>query len=113
MITNTSYQTIKELAEYLSKEYNSFPIPLDMIINEEGILVHFDNYELGSFDGMTTFDDGEYFIHINLDSGNKPNNQRGRFTLSHELCHYYIDSHREDLLEPHPSKMSQKQYNQI
>lgn len=117
MITNTSKQTIKDLAEYLSKEYNIFPIPLDIIIKEEEIPVYYDHYHVNSFDGMTTFDNGTYFIHINKDQGNLENNQRGRFTLSHELGHYYIDSHREGLkqgiLEPHPSRMSMQQYNQI
>lgn len=117
MIANTSNQTIKELAEYLSKEYNTFPIPLHKIIEEEEIPVFYDNYNNDTFDGMTTFDEGEYYIHINIDRGNHENNQRGRFTLSHELGHYYIDSHREGLklgvLEPHPSQMGLEQFNKI
>ncbi|MDM1350926.1 ImmA/IrrE family metallo-endopeptidase [Myroides marinus] len=117
MIPNTSQQTIKDLAEYLSKDYNSFPVPLDLIIKEEQIPVFYDYYDSDSFDGMTTFEDGQYFIHINKDRRNLENNERGRFTLSHELGHYYIDAHREGLrqgvLEPHPSKMSKQQYDQI
>ena len=49
--------------------------------------------------------------------GNKQNSPRGRFTLAHELGHYFIDTHRvglkKGLLKPHPSHTNQKQHHAI
>ncbi|WP_257670491.1 ImmA/IrrE family metallo-endopeptidase [Parapedobacter tibetensis] len=56
---------------------------------------------------MLVYDDNEFHIHINQDRGNDLHTNRGRFSLSHELAHYYINEHRiglqSGLLEPHAS----------
>lgn len=109
--------SIKELAETIALEYQEKVTPLDEILNDEGLAVFYDGYGKDTFDGMTFYDNGKFFIHLNTDLGNKPNSARGRFTLAHELGHYYIDSHRlglkNGLLKPHPSKTNQKQFYQI
>ena len=44
-------------------------------------------------------------IHLNTASGNGANSAKGRFTLAHELGHYFIDQHRMALIngtmQPH------------
>ena len=109
--------SIKDLAETIALEYQEKTTPLDKILDEEGLAVFYDSYGKNTFDGMTFYDNGKFFIHLNTDLGNRPDSSRGRFTLAHELGHYYIDSHRlglkKGLLKPHPSKTNQKQHNQI
>lgn len=109
--------SIKELAETIALEYRNKATPIEDIINEEGLAVFYDSYGRDSFDGMTLYDKGKFFIHLNTDLGNKPGSAKGRFTLAHELGHYYIDSHRiglrKGLLAPHPSRTNKKQFNLI
>ena len=54
---------------------------------------------------------------LNIDKHNRPGSDRGRFTLAHELGHYFIDAHRiglkNGLLEPHPSLTNRKQFTTI
>lgn len=109
--------SIKELAEVIALEYEEKTTPLDKIIEDEELYVFYDSYGSNTFDGMTIYDNGKFNIHINTDLGNKRDSPRGRFTLAHELGHYYIDSHRiglkNGLLKPHPSKTNQKQFHRI
>jgi hypothetical protein len=50
---------------------------------------------------------GRFHIYCNLDRENLPSSPRARFTLSHELGHYFIDEHQNNLasgqVRPHPS----------
>lgn len=114
MIRNSFKPNIKYLAESIAMGFNKKTTPLEEIIKEEELKVFYDDYEKGTFDGMTIFDKGNFYIHINTANSNKPDNGRGRFTLAHELGHYMIDSHRigliSGLLEPHPSKTNQQQH---
>lgn len=109
--------SIKELAENIALEYPEKITPLEKILEDEGLSVFYDSYGKNTFDGMTFYDNGKFYIHINTDLGNRPSSARGRFTLAHELGHYYIDSHRiglkKGLLKAHPSRTNQKQFNQI
>ena len=109
--------SIKELAETIALDYQDKVTPLDKIINDEELSVFYDGYGKNTFDGMTIYENGKFYIHINTDLGNKKDSVKGRFTLAHELGHYYIDSHRiglkKGLLSPHPSRTNQKQFNQI
>lgn len=82
------------------------PINPEAIILRKKIALCFDHYE-DAFDGMLEYEDGQFFIHCNLDRDNQPGSARGRFTLAHELGHYFIDEHRNNLVSgqvpPHPS----------
>jgi len=106
-INNTSKISIKELAEFLALEYEDIITPLDKIIESEELPVFYDDYG-DSFDGVTFFDNSNFYIHINTQRGNKIGSTRCRFTLAHELGHYFIDNHRiglqKGILKPHPSK---------
>ncbi len=105
---------IKRLAEYIALQYDEKITPLEKIVEEEELEVFYDNYESNTFDGMTIYDYGKFYIHLNIDKYNRPDSDRGRFTLAHELGHYFIDTHRiglkNGLLEPHPSQTNQKQF---
>lgn len=83
------------------------PISLDEVAADEGLCVLYDDYGEDTFDGMTWYEpeQGKFFIHINTQRGNRKDNVRGRFTLAHELGHYFIDHHRHALesgrMQPH------------
>lgn len=49
---------------------------------------------------------GRFFIFCNRDRGNSPNLPRGRFTLAHELGHYFIPEHRLALERGAPKHQS-------
>lgn len=83
------------------------PIPLMEIAKDEGICVIFDEYGTNTFDGMTWYEAEQdiFYMHINTARHNGENNTKGRFTLAHELGHYFIDHHRRALqignMKPH------------
>lgn len=109
MAISTSGEVLN-LANEIAQQYE-IPIPLLDIAEEEFIKVIYDDYGSTTFDGLTWFDaeTDDFFIHLNTNSlrNNKPNSVKGRFTLAHELGHYFIPHHRLGLingeLKPHGS----------
>ena len=101
---------ILSLASEIAERYEA-PIPLLEIAEEELIRVICDDYGAMTFDGLTWFEaeTDEFFIHLNTNKlkGNYPKSVKGRFTLAHELGHYFIPYHRLGLmngeLKPHGS----------
>jgi Zn-dependent peptidase ImmA (M78 family) len=92
------FKEIGELAETISNEYfpQIFVDPLK-IIHELGLTYSFGHYR-DAFDGLLECKDGKFHIYCNLDRVESPNSPRARFTLAHELGHYFIDEHRNALL---------------
>jgi Zn-dependent peptidase ImmA (M78 family) len=97
------------LAENIANKFSDKNISLlNKIAKLEDLPVHYDNYE-NAFDGMLLYDseNSDFHIHINIDNGNHEDSKRGRFTLAHELGHFFLDEHRlglkYGLLEPHAS----------
>lgn len=101
------------LTSYLHLEYSTnYSIDLEAIVADEGIIVHYDDYE-NAFDGMFLIDSGKHHIHLNITRGNHKKSGRGRFSLAHELGHYLIDEHHTDILtgklKPHQSFLKNAQ----
>jgi len=99
---------ISDFTAYISNEFSDGNVTsLEDILEFEELPCHFDHYE-DYFDGMLLFDQQRFHIHINIDRRNSLESKRGRFTLAHELAHYFIDEHRiglkHGLLQPHGSK---------
>lgn len=94
------------IAESIASLY-PIPIPLNELAKEEGITIIYDNYGSNTFDGITWYvpRTDKFYIHINVERGNTAFNNKGRFTLAHELGHYFIDHHRHALengkMQPH------------
>lgn len=107
MLTEYRKTEIIKLSEFITSIYSeSIATPLESIAKDEGVSFYFDNYE-DAFDGMLLYDKRDFHIHINIDTGNRQNSKRGRYTFAHELGHYFINEHRIGLkygyLEPHSS----------
>lgn len=100
---------ISNLAKFVANDFSDKNRTLlDEIAVYEEVPIHYDNYE-DAFDGMLLYDieSNDFHIHINIDNGNNQDSKRGRFTLAHELGHFFLDEHRlglkYGLLEPHAS----------
>jgi Zn-dependent peptidase ImmA (M78 family) len=116
MIKNSSLSGIKYLAESIALEYLEVITPLEKIIEEEELTLYYDTYG-DTFDGMTIHDNDFFYIHINTFRGNKPDTPRARFTIAHELAHYFIDNHRLGLMKgyltPHISRNNEESHSKI
>ncbi len=99
---------IMDLAEEVASRYDE-PVPLLKVAEDEFIKIIFDDYGSSTFDGLTWFEEGtdDFYIHLNIQTGNNNRTTKGRFTLAHELGHYFIPTHRKGLingtLKPHGS----------
>lgn len=108
---------INKLANFIACEFSVGNTTfLEAIVEDEELPLHLDHYE-DCFDGMLVYDVTRFHVHVNLDRGNALSKKRGRFTLAHELGHYFIDEHRIGLkygsLEPHGSLHDVNHVNQI
>lgn len=96
MITEHKRNCLKEMAEQIAALYQVGQVTaLHNIAASEEITICYDHYE-DTFDGLLVYEEeqDQWYIHINLDRGNSENSFRGRFSLAHELAHYFIDEHR-------------------
>lgn len=108
---------IGELAEFLANDrFPSTRIEPAEIAKSIGITVIPGRYN-DEFDGMLEHDAGRFYIYCNLDRIESMASPRARFTLSHELGHYFIDEHRNalssGLVPKHPSHCDHESKNLI
>ena len=88
---------LSEFAEGIAADH--FPTqrvePVTLAERKE-IPVAFNQYG-ESFDGTLEYRDGRFCIFVNLDRVEAKQSPRARFTVAHELGHYFIDEHRNAL----------------
>lgn len=100
-------QELSELAESVVELHSPRPGPVDLvnILLENGIRLHPDHF-LEDFDAVIVPNAKKFHIHLNLRkvAGNQ-NAPRAKFSVAHELGHYFIDEHRTRLLSE-PAKPS-------
>lgn len=97
LITLDKQEFITELAESIVEYHfgNDGEIIPSEIANAYGITYSLGNYE-DAFDGLLEHDNGKFHIYVNLDR--QQSKARQRFTFSHELGHFFIDQHRNALV---------------
>lgn len=102
---------IAELAEFIADEHwTDDGIEPLQIAKAKGISVSFNDYR-DAFDGLLEHRAGRFHIYGNLNRLDRPDSPRARFTLGHELGHYFIDDHRHALEGGHvPSHKSRCDY---
>ncbi|MFD3002646.1 ImmA/IrrE family metallo-endopeptidase [Pontibacter toksunensis] len=98
---------IAALAETIADSFSpSQVVDLGAIAAANSITFDYGAYET-FFDGMLQYHKGKFHIFLNLDKLGNPNSPRARFTIAHELGHFYIDEHRNALtsgkVKPHTS----------
>lgn len=83
---------LSDLAEVVADEHSpTSPVDPKLIAHKNKISVSYNDYG-DDFDGMLEHRSGKFHIYVNLARSDVPT--RLRFTLCHELAHFYIDSHR-------------------
>lgn len=88
---------IAELAESLgSHNLVNGKVNLARIAKRKGIELIYGHYE-DHFLGQLVHSSRRFYIHLNQDKLTDKNSARSRFTIAHELGHYFIDSHRTQL----------------
>lgn len=98
---------VQAVTEYLSQRFcDGVKTDLAAICQDENISLIYAEYR-NHFDGMIVWDTPRFYIHINTEKGNLPDSNRGRFSLGHELGHYFLESHRagirSGIIPPHAS----------
>ncbi len=82
-----------------------YPVQVEDIVRQLGLGPSYGDFK-NAFDGLLEHQAGHFHIFCNIAPGLYPNHPRVRFTLGHELGHFFIDEHRIPLtngLPPHPS----------
>jgi Zn-dependent peptidase ImmA (M78 family) len=88
---------ISELAEEVADEYSSSSrIDLHTVLRANSITWSYGHYD-DAFDGMLEHEEGAFHVYCNLNRVETETSPRARFTLAHELGHFYIDEHRNEL----------------
>lgn len=88
---------IASLAEAVIQSYGAQGlVDPETVIRAIGVTPNFGRYA-DAFDGMLEYLAGRFHIYCNLDRVEKEDSTRARFTLGHELGHFYIDDHRNAL----------------
>lgn len=98
---------LAELAEAVVEMHSpqGGAVSLDKILKENGIKLHTGEYA-ENFDAVLVPGTPDFHIHLNLRKVNgNPKSPRARFSIAHELGHFFIDEHRTKILEstPEPS----------
>src|SRR5262249_49729526 len=104
-------------AEEVVNEF-SLPLPVqpETVVNANRLTMSFGHYG-DAFDGMLEWRRGRFHIYCNLQRVEREDSGRARFTLGHELGHFYIDEHRNALAAgkspAHPSQCEYKSRNLV
>lgn len=87
-------EELEDLGEFLADDYfpNGFVQP-EVIARQNDITVSFNHYG-NDFDGMLEHKAGRFHIYVNVRPNSTKSSPRCRFTLCHELGHFFIDEHR-------------------
>lgn len=96
---------LEQLADAVLDEYGR-EVPIDpvRILNQLRLSVSYNDYG-DSFDGLLEYKGGRFHVYCNTRRCPR-GATRSRFTLAHELGHYFIDEHRRCLIggvSPHQS----------
>jgi len=98
---------IADLAERVFLDMGGHvPVEPTLIMDAEDITFTLADYG-AAFDGLIEHKAGRFHIYCNIRDGQYSSQTRVRFTLGHELGHYFIDEHRNALASgrspAHPS----------
>lgn len=100
-------EEVGELAEAIA--VSRFPIGRvnpELLAADYGVTISYNDYGQGC-DGLIEHRAGRFHIYCNLTRVGTRESGRARFTLGHELGHFFIDDHRNALragMKPHASR---------
>lgn len=97
-----------ELAALAEEVGSAQRLPIDplSLLQAQGVTSNFNHYA-APFDGLLEWRNQSFHVYCNLTRVETKGSPRARFTLAHELGHYFIDEHRNALISgaapSHPS----------
>lgn len=103
---------IEELAEAVSRTQKTFPINLEKIARENDLKFKYKD-DPRDWDGYLVYQHNTFFIFINLRWEKSINGGRTRFTFAHEIGHYFIDEHRNSMLQNKSIHSSKSNFNTV
>lgn len=100
VLTAKRKQEIELEAMQLADEYfpDTNPIKPELIAKAEGIKWTFNDYNR-DFKGIIVFKNGSFHIHLDTYYGSNMQVPMVRYSLAHELGHYFLDEQRKTLIE--------------
>jgi hypothetical protein len=102
--------------EVVAEHGSTLPVQPEAIARANRLTMSFGRYG-DSFDGMLECRGGRFHIFCNLERVDGRESPRARFTLAHELGHFYVDEHRNSLAAgtspAHPSQSEYKSRNLV
>lgn len=85
---------IAALAEFIASENNASGFTdVEALVRRKRITMSHSNYG-DAFCGLIECDKGRFHIYCNEDRVGRRDSGRGRFTIAHELGHFFVDDHR-------------------
>ncbi len=101
---------IADFAEFIANDYcPAGVVEPEKILELNGISLSYGDYG-DAFDGMLECKDRRFHVYCNTERQSPRGSPRARFTLAHELGHYFIDEHRNALLSGVDPHFSQSEY---
>ncbi len=115
--TDERLQEIALLAEAVAEEHcPKGRVEPELIAERNGVTLSFSAYG-DAFDGMLEHRAGRFHIYTNATRLRTRHSGRARFTVAHELGHFYIDEHRRALasgeVPRHPSFCDHQSKNPV
>lgn len=96
-LSDAEQSELSDLAQAVFDEYQrDGRIDPVSVIRANRITLNFGRYG-DAFDGLLEHLSGRFHVFCNLDRVASPGSTRARFTLAHELGHFFIDDHRNAL----------------
>jgi Zn-dependent peptidase ImmA (M78 family) len=106
------FEEIADLAEAIAEEhFNNNRADLKTILAENSIRLIKGNYE-DYFLGNLVHYSRKFYMYLNMDQLNESQQPRVRFTIAHELGHFFIDEHR-NLLKKGTSLSFNSKHNNL
>lgn len=97
-LPESRYREIRDFAEFLWGEYSeSGQLDPFRLLHAREITHTFSDYE-NAFDGLLEYRDARFHVYLNKNRLRSIENPRCRFTVSHELGHFFLDEHRNGLI---------------
>lgn len=104
-IVRSRHEFLAAVAEDVWRTFSGeVPVFLDSIVQDNGLTMSYGDYG-DAFEGLIEHRSGKFHVYINT-ARTPAGSPRSRFTLGHELGHFFIDEHRNALAagqSPHPS----------
>jgi len=98
-LSKTRKEELSELAEYLVNEYNkdSERVQPNEIAEKLGISYSFNDYNR-EYLGLIDYKNQSFHIYLHVDKHTKISTPQVRYSFAHEIGHFFIYSHRMELM---------------